>query len=93
MREVTAAGAPAGQRVTQVFCSALPVAYSRVPAAAWPAHARRLFKKRASPSKRDRPLAIRRAVRQVRGMDLDVRLVSRVEPSAAVRELVAELDG
>jgi hypothetical protein len=37
--QVTAEGAPATQRVTQVFCSALPVAYSSVPSARWEAFA------------------------------------------------------
>lgn len=38
--EVIAPIAPAGQRVTQVFCSALPVAYSEHPPAAWEPFAR-----------------------------------------------------
>lgn len=33
--EVTAVGAPPGQRVTQVFCSAMPVAYAPAPTALW----------------------------------------------------------
>lgn len=33
--EVTEAGAPAGQFVSQAFCSALPVAYGDLPAATW----------------------------------------------------------
>ncbi len=33
--EVTASGAPAQQRVTQAFCSALPVAYNRAPREHW----------------------------------------------------------
>ena len=33
--EVTATGAPEGQRVTQVFCSALPVRYTSVPQDRW----------------------------------------------------------
>lgn len=37
--QVTAEGAPPTQRVTQVFCSALPVAYSSVPSAKWEAFA------------------------------------------------------
>jgi len=37
--------------------------------------------------------AIRRAVRQVRGVNLDVRLVSRGTPSPAIRALVEELSG
>jgi hypothetical protein len=33
--EVTADGAPSGQRVTQALCSALPVAYNSAPSADW----------------------------------------------------------
>ena len=33
--QVTATGAPAGQRVSQVFCSALPVAYNRASSFDW----------------------------------------------------------
>lgn len=37
--QVTSEGAPADQRVTQVFASALPVAYTRIPSARWEAFA------------------------------------------------------
>lgn len=38
--EVTAAGEPRGQRVSQAFCSALPVAYSSIPQSNWEIFAR-----------------------------------------------------
>ena len=120
--EVTATGAPEGQRVTQVFCSALPVRYSDVPAAKWAsfatlvlegAYEATLWAAALESWRGARPIvfltmlgggafgnepawihaAIRRAVRQVRGVNLDVRLVSRGTPSPAIRALVEELSG
>ncbi len=38
--EVTRVGAPRAQRVSQAFCSALPVAYSDLPSSSWEAFAR-----------------------------------------------------
>lgn len=119
--EVTATGAPEGQRVTQVFCSALPVSYTSVPQAKWTsfatlvlegAYEATLWAAALEAWRCARPTvfltmlgggafgndpawihaAIRRAVAQVRGVNLDVRIVSRGAPSPAVRALVEELN-
>lgn len=120
--EVTANGAPEGQRVTQVFCSALPVSYTDVSSTKWTsfatlvlegAYEATLWAAALEAWRCARPTvfltmlgggafgndpawihaAIRRAVAQVRGVNLDVRIVSRGAPSPAVRALVEELGG
>jgi hypothetical protein len=130
--EVTISDDP-GQRVTQVFCSALPVAYTGIPAAQWTAfatlvlegayeatlwagvlNARAALKCRPTSEGGTAPTgcrqvwltslgggafgndpawiagAMRRALRLVRDVDLDVRIVSygRVRPE--VERVVAE---
>lgn len=118
--QVTLPGAPAGQRVTQVFCSALPVSYTSIPQAAWTrfatlvlegAYEATLWAAALDAAERGSRVvfltflgggafgnapawihgAMRRAVQQLRGVDLDVRLVSRGEASAEVRRLVESL--
>ena len=120
--EVTATGAPEGQRVTQVFCSALPVAYTSVPQDRWTSFATLVLEgayeatlwaaaleswRGAKPTVFLTMLgggafgndpawihaAIRRAVAVVRGVHLDVRLVSRGAPSPTLKALVEELNG
>lgn len=118
--EVTLPDTPSGQRVTQVFCSALPVRYTSVPPERWQAFATLVLEgayeatlwTAAEQAARGGSNivfltllgggafgnlpewiheAIRRAMKAVRGVDLDVRIVSRREPDPELRELVASL--
>lgn len=118
--EVTRPNTPSGQRVTQVFCSALPVRYTPVPPERWQAFATLVLEgayeatlwAAAEQAARGgsnivfltllgggafgNPLewiyaAIRRALAVVRGVDFDVRIVSRREPTDELRNLAASL--
>lgn len=118
--EVTLPDTPSGQRVTQVFCSALPVRYTPVPPERWQwfatlvlegAYEATLWAAAEQVARGGSNIvfltllgggafgnlpewiheAIRRAITVVRGVDLDVRLVSRREPGPELRELVASL--
>ncbi|MET4489460.1 hypothetical protein [Bradyrhizobium sp. LA7.1] len=118
--EVTDAPGAPGPVVSQAFCSALPVAYGRVPQPHWSAFAQLVLDaayeatmlEAVTNARRGASnivlltllgggafgnapewihAAIKRAVRQVQGFDLDVRLVSYGQPSAEVRELVKRL--
>lgn len=118
--EVTDASGAPGPVVNQAFCSALPVAYGRVPPQHWAAFAQLVLDAAYEATMLEAVIntrrgasnivlltmlgggafgnapewvhaAIKRAVKKVKGFDLDVRLVSYGPPSAKVRELVSEL--
>ena len=118
--EVTAAAALPGPVVSQAFCSALPVAYSGVPAKYWALFAilvltgayEATLLAAVENSARGRSNivlltmlgggafgndddwihhAIERAIGQIHGVDLDIRLVSYGPPSATLRALAGRL--
>lgn len=107
-----------GQTVTQVFCSALPVAYTTIPPARWATFAQlvldaayeaTMWSAVLNASRGSRIVylthlgggafgneqawilaAMRRALHQVRGVRLDVRIVSYNHQNEAVERLVRE---
>jgi hypothetical protein len=119
--EVTAGEGAAPPTVSQAFCSALPVAYTSIPAARWKAFASLVLEAAyeatlcaavASALRGGSPVvlltrlgggafgnddewidaAMRRALRRMRAVALDVRLVSYGAPSPALRRLAAEFE-
>ena len=109
------------QAVSQAFCSALPVSYTRVPADRWTSFATLVLEAAYEATVWAAVLnahrtssnvlyltqlgggafgnetswihgAIRRALRTVRGLALDVRLVSFSRPDAALERMIAEFD-
>ena len=116
--EVTSGAAP-GALVSQVFCSALPVAYTRIPSARWRAFAtlvldaayeatlwaavanaarttsNRVYLTRVGGGAFGNETAwiddaIRRALKMVAGVGLDVQLVSYGQPDRELERLVAD---
>jgi hypothetical protein len=114
--EVTDAPGPVRPTVSQAFCSALPVAYSRLPADRWERFARLVLEAAYEATVLAAVLntirggsnvvtltrlgggafgndgrwiddAMARALALASGWDLDVRAISRSEPSAAFRRL------
>jgi hypothetical protein len=118
--EVTAPGASPGAKVSQAFCSALPVGYSGSPPQEWRAFATLVLEAayeatllagalRTAQGRSNIVLltllgggafgnprewifaAIRRAVEQARGFDLDLRVVSYAEPDQRIIGFVDSL--
>lgn len=119
--EVTEGPGAPGPVVSQAFCSALPVAYGRVPPQHWAAFAQLVLDVAYEATLLEGVLnarrggsnivlltllgggvfgnapewihaAIERAMKKVRGFDLEVRLVSYGPPSARLQELVRGLE-